>query len=149
TITHEHYRMLGLVGLLSQSANLYPLFGVALFTLMLLALIYFYLHFSGLPMRTDNRQFRLFGLIFVLTVFFLKVVSIGQVLEYQGIGFMAPVAFATMTMTMLLHQRLAIFSSFLFAVIASLILNGETTRLMDITYGITMMFSGLSGAFFL
>jgi hypothetical protein len=148
-ITHDHYRKLGIVGLLSESANLYPLFGLGLFTLLMLALIFCYIHFSGLPIRTDNRQFLMFVLIFLLNVFFLKVVSIGQVLEYQGIGFVAPVAFATMTITMLLHQRLAIFSSFLFAIIASIILNGETTRMMDITYGITMMFSGLSGAFFL
>ena len=148
-VTHEHYRKLALAGLLSESANLYPLFGLGLFTLLVLLLIYFYIHYSGLAIRSDNKQLLMFMLVFLLNVFFLKVVNIGQSLDYHGIGYVAPVAFATMTITMLLHQRLAIFSSFLFGIIAAIILNGETTRTLDMTYGLTMMFSSLSGAFFL
>lgn len=148
-ITHEIYRKLGLVGLLSESANLYPYLGLALLVILILAFIGCYLYFSDLPIAKNNTQFLMYILIFILNAAFLKVTSIGQVLEYQGIGFLAPVAFATMAITMLIHQRIALFSSFLFGIIAAIILNGETTRYMDFTYGLSAMFSGAAGAFFL
>ncbi|EGL82655.1 7TM receptor with intracellular metal dependent phosphohydrolase [Caldalkalibacillus thermarum TA2.A1] len=148
-VTQEIYRKLGKVGLLSESANLYPYLGLALFIGLILAFIACYIHYSDLPIKKDNTQFLMYIVIFILNVVFLKVVSIGQVLDYHGIGFMAPVAFATMSMTMLLHQRIALFSSFLFGLIAAIILNGETTRYMDFTYGLVAMFSGAAGAFFL
>lgn len=148
-ITNEIYRKLALVGLLSETANMYPYFGLALLIILFLAFLGFFIYTSSLEIRKNNRQLFMYLLIFLLNVVFIKIVSIGQTLEYTGIGYVAPVAFATMLMSMLIHQRLAVFSSFLFAVIAAILLNQESTQNFDITYGLVTMFSCASGAFFL
>ncbi|WP_025028206.1 HD family phosphohydrolase [Caldalkalibacillus mannanilyticus] len=149
TITGEAYRKIRLVGLLSESANLRPLFGLALLIGLILLFLYFYISFSDLPIRKNNTQFLMYMMIFVLNVIVMKIISVGQTLEYAGFGFLAPVAFATMLITMLIHQRLAIFSSFIFGIIAAVLLNGESTSHMDFTYGLATIFSGAAGAFFL
>lgn len=148
-ITQELFRKLKLVGLLSESANLSPYFGLALFVVLIVSFLGIYINQSDLPIQKNNTHFLMFVIIFILNVLVLKIVSVAQVLEYSGIGFVAPVAFSTMLMTMLLHQRLAIFSSFMFGLIAAIILNAETTGFMDFSYAIVIIFSGAAGAFFL
>ena len=148
-ITSETYRKLGLVGLLSETANIYPYFGLALLIILFLAFLGFFISTSSLDIRKNNIQLFMYLLIFILNTVLIKIVSIGQTLQYTGLGFVAPVAFATMLITMLIHQRLAIFSSFLFGVIAAILLNAESTQNFDITYGLVTMFSCAAGAFFL
>jgi putative nucleotidyltransferase with HDIG domain len=148
-ISTELYNKIRNVGLLSESANMRPLYGLALLILLLLLFLGFYISSSGLPIAKNNTQFLMYVIIFVLNVIIMKVISIGQTLEYVGIGFIAPVAFATMLITMLIHQRVAIFSSFLFGIIGSILLNGESINHMDFTYGLAVTFSGAAGAFFL
>jgi len=148
-ITSEAYRKIGLVGLLSESANHRPLIGLALLIALLLVFLNFYLSSSDLPIRKNNTHFLMYVFIFIINVIVMKIISVGQTLGYPGFGFLAPVSVATMLITMLLHQRLAIFSSFIFGIIAAVILNGESTSHMDFTYGLASIFSGAAGAFFL
>lgn len=148
-INYEAYRKLELVGMLSESANMRPYLGLALFVTLLVLFISIYISFSGLPIRKNNTTLLMYMLIFVLNIIVMKVVYIFQTLEYLGVGFVAPVALATMLMTMLIHQRIAVFSSFIFGMIAAILLNGTTSAHMDFTYGIVTTFSGAAGAFFL
>lgn len=148
-IDAEIFATLRGVGLLSESNNWYPFIGLGLFILLLLSLLGIYISSSELPIRKNNTQFLMYILIFLLNVLVLKVISIGQGLEYTGVALMAPVAFGTMIIAMLLHQRLAVFSSFLFGLIAAVILNAETSSYFDFQYAFVTMFGGLAGAFFL
>jgi putative nucleotidyltransferase with HDIG domain len=91
----------------------------------------------------------MYVMIFILNACLMKVINIGQNLDFVGIGFLAPVAFSTMLITMLLHQRIAIFSSFMFGIIAAVLLNGDSSTHMDFTYGLVTIFSSAAGAFFL
>jgi putative nucleotidyltransferase with HDIG domain len=148
-ISSEDYRKLRLVGLLSESANIRPYFGLALLIGLLIAFLAFYISFSGLPIQTNNSKLLMYVMIFSLNVILMKIISFFQTLEFIGIGFIAPVAFATMLITMLLHQRIAIASSFLFGIIAAILLNGGSSSQLDFTYGLVVIFSGAAGAFFL
>jgi putative nucleotidyltransferase with HDIG domain len=148
-ISSETYRKLHVVGLLSESANLRPYLGLGLLIMLLLAFIGFYISFSGLAIATNNTRLLMYVMIVILNVAVMKVTSIGQTLDYVGIGFIAPIAFATMLITMLLDQRIAIFSSFLFGIIAAILLNGDSSNHVDFTQGLVTMFSGAAGAFFL
>lgn len=148
-ISSEAYRKLLLVGLLSESANIRPYFGLALLIGLLIAFLSFYVSFSGLAIQTSNSKLLMYVMIFSLNVIMMKIISFFQTLGFVGIGFIAPVAFATMLMTMLLHQRIAIASSFLFGIIAAILLNADTSAHMDFNYGLVTMFSGAAGAFFL
>jgi putative nucleotidyltransferase with HDIG domain len=148
-INSEAYRKLELVGMLSESANMRPYLGLALFVALLVSFIGVYISFSGLPIQKNNTTLLMYMLIFSLNVIVMKVVYIFQTLEYVGVGFVTPVALATMLMTMLIHQRVAVFSSFIFGMIAAVLLNGTTSAHMDFTYGIVTIFGGAAGAFFL
>jgi putative nucleotidyltransferase with HDIG domain len=148
-VSTEAYRKLHLVGLLSESANMRPYLGLGLLIVLLLAFLSSYFSFSGLTIATNNTKLLMYVMFFILNTAVMKVISIGQTLDYVGIGFIAPVAFSTMLMTMLLHQRIAIFSSFIFGIIAAVILNGDSSTHIDITYGLVTMFSSAAGAFFL
>lgn len=148
-ITRETYRKLAVVGMLNESRNWFPYLGLALFIGIMLTFLGVYISTSRLPIKTNNNHLLMFVLIFILNLVVMKVISIGQILEYTGIGFVAPVAFATMLMTTLLHQRLAVFSSFIFGLIAGVMLNAETPGYFDHHYGLAVMFSGAAGAFFL
>lgn len=148
-ISSEAYRKLLLVGLLSESANIRPYFGLALLIGLLIAFLSFYVSFSVLAIQTSNSKLLMYVMIFSLNVIMMKIISFFQTLGFVGIGFIAPVAFATMLMTMLLHQRIAIASSFLFGIIAAILLNADTSAHMDFNYGLVTMFSGAAGAFFL
>jgi putative nucleotidyltransferase with HDIG domain len=148
-VSTETYRKLHLVGLLSESANMRPYLGLGLLTVLLLSFLSSYFSFSGLTIATSNTKLLMYVMIFILNTFVMKFISIGQTLDFVGIGFLAPVAFSTMLMTMLLHQRIAIFSSFIFGIIAAVLLNGDSSTHMDFTYGLVTMFSSAAGAFFL
>ncbi|GAA0362597.1 HD family phosphohydrolase [Bacillus horti] len=148
-ISAEVYRKLRLVGLLSESANMLPYLGLAMYIILLIAALGVYISFSGLPIQKNNKILFMYILIFALTVSVMKIVNIFQGLQYTGVGFLIPVAFGTMLMTMLIHQRVAIFSSFVLALIAAIILNENVSSLMDISYAIIAIFSGLAGAYFL
>lgn len=148
-ITPEIYRKLRLVGLLSESANTWPYLGLALYIALLITMLSFYFSFSGLQIQRNNKILLMYIIIFALTAVVIKIINIFQVLEYTGVGFMVPVAFGTMLMTMLIHQRVAIFSSFVIGMIAAILLNENVSSLMDINYMIISTFSGLAGTYFL
>jgi putative nucleotidyltransferase with HDIG domain len=148
-VSTETYRKLHLVGLLSESANMRPYLGLGLLIVLLLGLLSSYFSFSGLTIATSNTKLLMYVMIFILNAAVMKVISVGQTLDFVGIGFVAPVAFSSMLMTMLLHQRIAIFSSFIFGIIAAVILSGDSSTHMDFTYGLVTMFSSATGAFFL
>jgi putative nucleotidyltransferase with HDIG domain len=149
-ITREIYQQLYDVGLLSETANMLPLIGLALFIMLIVAFIGVYLAFSSLAIHKNNIQLLMYLIIFVLTVLMYKTLHfIGNIIDYEQVGFIAPVAFATMLITMLIHQRVAIFSSFIFGLIAAVLLNNDPTQFMDIKFGLVTIFSGTAGAFFL
>lgn len=148
-ISADIYRKLRLVGLLSESANMWPYLGLALYIALLIAALGVYMAFSGLQIQKNNKFLLMYVIIFALTAVVIKIINIFQVLEYTGVGFMVPVAFGTMLMTMLIHQRIAIFSSFLIGLIAAILLNENVASLMDINYLIITIFSGLAGTYFL
>ena len=64
----------------------------------------------------------LLGLIVVIVAFVIKVLSL---IPWQGTGYLMPVAFGAMLITLLLDSRLAIILTCFFAVIVGLVTGGE------------------------
>ncbi|WP_202080679.1 HD family phosphohydrolase [Caldalkalibacillus salinus] len=148
-IDQEDIRKLRLVGMLSESANEYPYLGLALFITLIIALLAYYISFSDLSIQYNNATLLMYIVIVLINVIVMKVIYLFQTLDYIGIGFITPISLGTMLMTMLIHQRIAIFSSFIFGLLAAVLLNGTTSAHIDISYGIVTIFSGVAGAFFL
>ncbi|RNA68868.1 HD family phosphohydrolase [Alteribacter keqinensis] len=148
-VTSEVYHQLALAGLLDDHTNIYPYIGLAILVLIMTGLIGYFLSDAKTSLRTNNTHLLMYVLIFGLTLVVMKVVSFTHLIELPGISLIAPVAMGTMLMTILLHPRVALFSSMMFAVTASIIFNNETTSVVNFTHGIYVFFSCVAGTFFL
>ncbi|MCM3761502.1 HD family phosphohydrolase [Alkalihalobacillus oceani] len=149
-INHDLYEQLRLVGLLDDSFNIYPYIGLALLVVLIMSMLAYYVNESQTSVQRNNSHLLMFTLIFILTVSLIKVTSILEVFQVQGIGFVVPVSLGAMLITLLIHTRLAIFTSIIFAVIGSVIYSDPNSAgTFHFTYGFYMLFSSFAGAYFL
>jgi putative nucleotidyltransferase with HDIG domain len=140
TITSEHLRQLELVGLM-QTSMMKPYIGLCLLILIMLGMIWFYTYQSQSSVISNNLHLLMYFVIIALNVGVMKIISLGQSLGFEGIGYAAPIAFGPLLIAMLLNTRLAYFSSILFALIAGILFNENARTIFDVHY----MFVGLIG----
>ncbi|WP_078577105.1 HD family phosphohydrolase [Salipaludibacillus agaradhaerens] len=148
-ITGEIYQQLSLVGLTEEVPLYYPYIGLAIIISLLIAMLAYYLNDAKTSLQTNNTHLLMYSTIYMLTLILLKLVSLTHVIDLNGITFLAPVAMGTMLLTTLLQSRVAIFTSMIFAIIASIMFNSESSGIVNYTHGIYIFFSGLAGVFFL
>lgn len=149
-INHDLYEQLRLVGLLDDSFNIYPYIGLALLVVLIISMLAYYVNESQTSVQRNNSHLLMFTLIFILTVSLIRVTSILEIFQVQGIGYVVPVSLGAMLITLLIHTRLAIFSSIIFAVIGSVLYSDPNSAgTFHFTYGFYMLFSSFAGAYFL
>ncbi|WP_134700151.1 HD family phosphohydrolase [Ammoniphilus sp. YIM 78166] len=146
-ITEETYRKLGVAGLLTHKPNYFPYLGLLLLVLLCIAFFYFYLGQNKPDFKMDNQQLMMLMTIILLTLMTMKIVSLGQALEYSFIGFLAPVSFGSMLIALFLDQRLAMFAGVLFSICSSIIFNTDSTYLFDYRYGFVALSACLTAAY--
>jgi putative nucleotidyltransferase with HDIG domain len=148
-INREIYRQLKLVGLLANEKSFKPFIGLAFFIILILSAIYYYFY----QMKTDpeKRQTNLllFGIIFILAIFSLKIVSLLQIFNYSGIGYLFPAAMGGMLIKILIDEKLAVLMSIILAVCGSVVFNEGITGTFNFSEGIYILFSALAGILFL
>jgi putative nucleotidyltransferase with HDIG domain len=91
----------------------------------------------------------MFTLVFIVTISIMKITSLLEGLDIQGIGFVVPVSIGAMLITLLIHTRLALFTGIMFAVVGSIMFNNESVGTFHFTYGFYILFSSFAGAYFL
>jgi putative nucleotidyltransferase with HDIG domain len=138
-ITDEIYQRLDKLELLKDKANYLPQFGLILLSLLLVLILYMFVRHSQLPIQSNNSQLVMLALIFTLNVVGMKIITLGQNLNYPYIGYVAPVAMGTILITILLDAHLAVISSVLFSILSSIIFNLENDRLFDFRYGLVTL----------
>ncbi|MCL7747245.1 HD family phosphohydrolase [Halalkalibacter alkaliphilus] len=148
-IDHDIYEQLRIVGLLDGSFNVFPYIGLALLVLLITGMLAYYVNEAQTSVQKNNSHLLMYTLIFIVTVSLMKITSLLEGLEIQGIGFVVPVTLGAMLITLLIHTRLAIYSGIMFAVIGSIMFNNETVGTFNFTYGFYMLFSSFAGAYFL
>ncbi len=148
-IDHDIYEQLRIVGLLDGSFNIFPYIGLALLVLLITGMLAYYVNEAQTSVQKNNSHLLMYTLIFIVTVSLMKITSLLEGLEIQGIGFVVPVTLGAMLITLLIHTRLAIYSGIMFAVIGSIMFNNETVGTFNFTYGFYMLFSSFAGAYFL
>ncbi len=101
--------------------------------------------------QAEKRQtdLLLFGIIFILAIFILKLISFLQIFNYSGIGYLFPAAMAGMLIKILVDERLAILSSIMIAVCGSIVFNEGVTGTLNFSEGIYILFSAVAGILFL
>lgn len=139
-VTPEIYQMLTDMGLLKGKQNYLPQLGLLIVCALLLLLIYSMAEWPdwlgrGGRQRMDNAQVLMLLLIYAINMAAMQIIGIIQSDQSWYIGYLAPVALGAMLITLLLDERLAVASSFLFAITGSVIFNTFNDRIFDFQYG--------------
>lgn len=148
-VSYDAFRKIKLVGLHEETANMRPYIALAIFVLIIILFIGYYIAYSDLNIQKNNTTLLMYVVIFLICILFMKIMNFFQHLDYSGIAYLTPIACGTMLVTMLIHQRLAIFTSFIFGIIGAIMLNGTVSGSFDYQYGLVLTISSAAGAFFL
>lgn len=147
TISEELYQRVKTAGLLKDKVNYWPQLGLAMTVALMVGGLYMFIRHSELPIRQSNAQLFMLLIIFVLNVVGMKIVALGQNLEYPYLGYLAPVAMGSMLIALLLDVPLAVISTVLFSILASVIFNIKNEELFDYRYGFVALVVGLTSVF--
>ncbi|MCT2537598.1 HD family phosphohydrolase [Aquibacillus koreensis] len=148
TITNEIYEELELVGLLNEDRNIYPVIGLFILIVLLCGIMVYELGVQNKFKSVDTGQIASFLIISALTVLIMKFVSI-YTTPVNQLYFLVPAATGSMLLKVLLHDRIAIIMSVIYAILGSIIFNSEITGNLNMEAGIYLLFTQLAGVIFL
>lgn len=148
-VSHEIYEQLRLVGLLDDSLNVYPYIGLAFIVLLIVGALAHFVNETGTSLSKNNNHLLMYTLIFMVTVIIMKMTSFLEALEITGISFIVPVSIGAMLITLLIHPRIAFFTSIIFAVVGSVLFSDESAGNFHFIYGVYILLSSFAGAYFL
>ncbi|WP_309240442.1 MULTISPECIES: HD family phosphohydrolase [unclassified Caldibacillus] len=147
-IDQEIYRQLQLLGLLDNNNSHLPFIGLLLFVLILLASIFSY--FRGYKRQDQNQQKELliFGTILIISFIIMKGISLIPV-DNVDLAIIFPAAMCSMLIKILLNDRLGFIGTVILAASGAIIFNSQTSGPFHLIISLYILFSGLSGLFFL
>lgn len=150
-ITADLYQLLVDSSLLQDKKNYWPQTGLLMLSIMFISVLYAYLHQSGsingVKPKYNNASLLMLWLIFLINTITIQITSLTQTDAAPYAGFLAPAALGTMLITLLLDMHLAIISSFLFAIMGSIILNTGQNQLFDFQYGFVIIVVSFAAIF--
>lgn len=151
TITPDLYKLLADSNLLQDKKHYWPQTGLLLLSLMFAVMLYVYLHQSGsiggLRPKYNNAQLLMFWLIFLINIITIQIIALTQTDSVPYAGYLAPAALGAMLITLLLDLHLAMISSFVFAIVGSIILNTSQNQIFDFKYGFFIIVVSLAAIF--
>ncbi|WP_106497111.1 HD family phosphohydrolase [Lentibacillus sp. Marseille-P4043] len=148
TITNEIYEDLKLVGLLNKERNVYPVIGLALLIVLIATVIGYEMYLLDKKKQLDGGKIAAVFLISVIVVFLMKGVSLFTT-QINQLYFLVPVATGALLVKQLIQERLAIVLAGLYAILGSIIFNGEIPGSLNVEAGIYFFFSQIAGIIFL
>ncbi|CAM4326276.1 HDIG domain-containing protein [Paenibacillus phoenicis] len=148
-ITQEMYTLLEKNGLLKDEVDYSPQLGLVLLSLLMATgLIMFIRQSEGASrFKYNNAQFVMLLLIIFITIASMHVINILQSEQQAFIGYLAPIATGAMLITLLLDLPLAYLCSFLFSVLASIILNQRQSEMFDFQFGFFALVTSFAAIF--
>ncbi|GBF10146.1 HD family phosphohydrolase [Tepidibacillus sp. HK-1] len=149
-IDKEIYEKLKAAGLLKDTSTLWPYFGLLLFILLILLLLFFSIERMNPFLHQDNRALLLLFTIFILTfssISILGLIGLGKDLLTSPKGYLAPVAFGVMLITLLINMKMAILSGVIFSIFTSMIFSTDQSFIFDFRYGFVALIGSAAGAF--
>ena len=113
-----------------------------MFSALFLIVIYGYLEKAsnlsgGTRTGYSNAQIFMLLLIYLLNLLAMHIVELTQTQTMPYVGYLAPTAIGAMLIVMLLDVQLAVVSSFVFAIMGSIIFNTDSGQMFDFNYGFT------------
>lgn len=148
-ISPEIYRKLELVGMLDGENPLQSAVGLLLLIGLMIAAIIYTFHSFTKQNEARNGPLLIFSIIFIITIIFLKIISLFHKIDYSDLGFIVPIAMGPLLIRMLINEKIAIIASMIFAVCGSIIFNEGITGSLNFKIGVYFLFSNLAGVLFL
>nr|WP_227872312.1 HDIG domain-containing metalloprotein [Paenibacillus albus] len=141
-VSKEMYDRLSSIGLLQTKKTYWPQLGLLLLSVLFTIVIYSYLEKAaglsgGTRTKYSNTQLVMLLLIYVLNIVAMQIIDLTQTQSMPYVGYLAPTAMGAMLIVLLLDIQLAVVSSFLFAIMGSVIFNMDSGRTFDFNYGFT------------
>lgn len=148
TITNEIYQDLKLVGLLNKERNVYPFIGLALLIFLIIFVIAYEMNTLTKNNNLDKGKIASILLISFIVIALMKIASMFTT-SFNHLFFAVPVATGALLVKQLLNERFAIVMSILYAILGSIIFNGQIPGSLNIEAGIYFFFSQMAGIIFL
>lgn len=147
-ITNEIYEELKLTGLLNSKKQIYPGIGLGIFIFLLISLIWYEL--NRLYKRGDLDQGKVLAVIFIsiITVTVMKIFSL-YTDQLNQLFLLVPVATGVLLLKLLIYERLSIVFAVVYAVLGSVLFNGEIPGTLNVEAGLYFLFFQLAGIIFL
>lgn len=148
TITNEKYEELKLVGLLNNERNVYPLIGLTLFVLLLLLVTFNEMFYFNGKKKINARQISAVLFISITIIGLMKVISLFMSYTNQ-IYYVVPIAIGVLLIRYLINERIAIVLASVYAILGSIIFNGEIPGSLNVEAGIYFFFAQMAAIIFL
>lgn len=148
-VTRDIYDKMKLAGLLDQETTMKPYIGIGIIIILLTLLLSYFFRDIQKSARNHSIYLVIYLIIFSLMFTVMKLISLFQTQGAFEVGYIVPVAAATMLIKMLIDEKIALVSSFLFAVGGSIMFNGAIPSTIHFSIGIYLFFSGVAGVIFL
>ncbi|WP_242705564.1 HD family phosphohydrolase [Pontibacillus sp. ALD_SL1] len=148
TISNDIYERLKLVGLLDGKSNWYPYSGLILMIILSLGALLYELNRMSKTDGLDNGKVLAILFISILVFLMMKLGSVFQT-SIDDLYYVVPVAAGAMLLTLLIHERMAIFLSIVYAIFGTIFFNEQIPGTLNVEAGIYFMFSQLAAIIFL
>lgn len=147
-ITNELYEDLKLVGLLNKEKSIYPGIGLGIFIFLMISLIGYELNRLYQRNNLDSGKILAIMFISVLTVAMMKIVSY----YYDPLNqlyLLVPIATGVLLLKILIYERLSIIMAVIFAILGSILFNGQIPSSLNMEAFAYFLFFQLTGILFL
>ncbi|NRD80798.1 HD family phosphohydrolase [Bacillus sp. BRMEA1] len=148
-INQEIYQQLKLVGLLNTEKTYKPFIGLMVLISIIVSAIYYYFYQMKSQPEKRHTFLLLYGIIFIFSIILMKMISMLQIINFSGIGYLFPAAMAGILIKITIDERLAILTSIILAVCGSIMFNEGVTGSLNFSEGIYVLFSAFAGILFL
>ena len=147
-VTNEIYEELQLVGLLNRGNQILPAIGLLIFATFLLSIITYEL--NRLYRRQHLIPAKTIAVLFIsiITITLMKIMSL-YTDELQSVFLLVPVATGVLLIRLLIYERLAIILAIVYAILGSIIFNGEIPGSLNIESFLYFIFFQLAGIYLL
>lgn len=147
TITNEIYEELKLAGLLNAEKNIYPVIGLSLLIILIISIVAYEIYLIKRN-KLNKREIFSVLLISIIIISLMKVVSLFTS-QINQLFFVVPIATGVLLIKQLINERMAIVLAGLYAILGSVIFNGDLPGSLNVEAGIYFYLSQLAAIIFL
>jgi len=143
-ITNELYEELKLVGLLNKERSIFPGIGLAIFVFLVTSIIGYELYRLHQRNQLDSGKVLSVLFISIITVTFMKIVSYFYD-PLNQLYLLVPIAAGGLLLKILIFERLSIIMAVVYAMLGSLLFNGQIPSALNMEAFIYFLFFQLAG----